>query len=138
MGTQGCLVEELGHTADVGVRASAATLPDLFACVAYAMFGLMATAGPDRRFHYPISITAPDQESLLVDWLSELLYLHEITGAVFDHITIDELSAQSLKAHVAGDLPLQRPGVQIKAVTYHQLAIRQTSDGWMAEVFFDV
>ncbi len=74
-----CIVEELSHTAEIGLRMWAPTLADLYACAAVAMCDLV-DAQPDT--HGPaqgrsVAVAAPDWESLLVDWLNELLYLQE-------------------------------------------------------------
>ena len=74
---------------------------------------------------------------LLVDWLTELLVLVEDEGVVLSEIAVSEVAGLSLKAAVAA-----RRGGQfskhIKAVTYHNLAIRQTADGFETTVVFDV
>ena len=94
MSTVDCRSEELGHTAEIGFRLWAPTLPALFACAAQALFALMfgdehgrrTDSGPapvaaPRRTHQVVVVTS-DLESLLVEWLNELLYWHEATAAL--------------------------------------------------------
>ncbi len=85
-----------------------------------------------------IKIEAPDIESLLVDWLSELIYLYETTGEVYLECHVGEWMPISLTATVHGCLPSQAPALHVKAVTYHDLQVRQASDEWMAQVYFDI
>jgi len=135
-----CEWEELGHTSEVGLRIHADAPEQLFACAARAMFSLLR-ATPDLTRppvrHY-MTLDAYDGESLLVDWLSELLYLHETTGAIFTDCAVTRWAPTHLCAEVVGYAPLSPPTLHIKAVTYHQLAILARADGWHATVYFDI
>ena len=69
MSTQGCSVEELEHTAEIGLRVSAASRAEAYACMATAMFaltGAMADPAAEQTAR-TITIRAPDAETLLVD-----------------------------------------------------------------------
>ena len=139
-----CIVEELSHTAEIGLRIWAPTLADLYACAATAMFE-MVDAQPDMTTvaqKRTVAVDAPDLESLLVDWLNELLYLQETTGAYWPEVAIDSLAQQEdravLRATVRGWRASQPPRLHIKAVTYHQLRVVAADGGWRAEVFFDI
>ncbi|NLE76562.1 MAG: archease, partial [Chloroflexi bacterium] len=73
--------EETAHTADLALRLQAATLPGLFAAAARGMFSLMADLTPVQpRVKRALEVTGLDAEMLLVEWLNELLYLHEREG----------------------------------------------------------
>jgi SHS2 domain-containing protein len=135
-----CDVEELGHTSEIGLRVRAPTLVDLYCCLAQAMIALTgAEAEPEADpVFFEVDLTAVDLESLLVDWLNEILYLHEVAGIVPDTINIDVLSPHAIQATVMGRRAHATPDLQIKAVTYHQLQIGQEGAGWKAEVFFDI
>jgi SHS2 domain-containing protein len=135
-----CLIEELGHTSEIGLRVRADAPEQLFACSAQAMFGLLRVL-PNRSLpavHHTVTIDSIDGESLMVDWLSELLYLHETTGALFSDCTILRWTATHLEAEVTGYPPVEPPAVHIKAVTYHQLLIQANADGWTAQIYFDI
>ena len=138
-----CDVEELGHTSEIGLRACAPTLADLFRCLACAMIALTgAEAEPEEEpLFFEVDLTAGDLESLLVDWLNEILYLHEVSGLVVDDVEVDEITPQIDPGDGARPpLRARAPELQIKAVTYHQLKIGQarSQEGWKAEVFFDI
>jgi len=134
-------VEEIEHTADWAIRVRARDLPDLFASAARGMFGLLTDLSavvPDRQFE--IDLQAIDAETLLIDWLNELLYLAEQHGVVFIEFTIRELAANGsarLRAQAGGGRPAELFKV-IKAATFHGLSIRQGDDGLQAELVFDV
>jgi SHS2 domain-containing protein len=135
-----CHIEELGHTSEIGLRVRADAPEQLFACAAQAMFSLLRIhpdrARPAQRHH--VTITSLDGESLMVDWLSELLYLHETSGAIFGEYTILRWTPTHLEADVVGYPPITPPTMHIKAVTYHQLRIQAKADGWLAQMYFDI
>ena len=140
-----CEVEELGHTSEIGLRAYAPSLADLFRCLAGAMIGLTGVEAEQEEelVFFEVELTAGDLESLLVDWLNEVLYLHEVSGIVPDDVEVDEISPRSIQATIRGRRSRQLPELQIKAVTYHQLWIGQENEQqdkaqWKAEVFFDI
>jgi len=135
-----CHVEELSHTSEIGLRVRADAPEQLFACCAHAMFGLLRvqpdTQRPAQRHH--VTITSLDGESLMVDWLSELLYLHETSGAIFEEYTILRWTPTHLEADIVGYPPATPPTMHIKAVTYHQLFIQANATGWLAQMYFDI
>jgi SHS2 domain-containing protein len=135
-----CLIEELGHTAEIGVRVQAGSAEELFACTAQAMFGLLRVHPDESRQATPrlVTIDSIDGESLLVDWLNELVYLYETSGLIFTQYKILAWSATHLEAEVSGYRSNGVPALQIKAVTYHQLLLRGDANGWTAQVFFDI
>lgn len=129
--------EEIPHTADWSLRVWAMDLPVLFIEAARGMVAIAGTrlaAGP-RTSRTIVSI-APDHESLLVSFLSELLYIGEQEKLAFDEFKI-KIEAERLSAEVVG-APILSIDKIIKAVTYHNLQIRQTSKGYEVEIVFDV
>jgi SHS2 domain-containing protein len=133
-----CSYEELSHTAEVGMRVRAATRESLFGCAARGLFmiaGVEASSEPVQR---TITIESIDPQSLLVDWLSELIYLHETTGEVYEAIAIDSWTPTRLTAMLSGGRATEPVARSIKAVTYYGLRLEQTEDGWLAEVYFDI
>ena len=134
-------IEEIEHTADWAIRVRASDLAGLFAGAAQGMFGLLTdllAVEPERSF--AIALRAIDVETLLIDWLNELLYLAEAHGLVFTHFTIDELVMDDfahLQAQVHGGRPAELFKM-IKAATFHGLSIVRDDDGFKAELVFDV
>jgi SHS2 domain-containing protein len=84
-----------------------------------------------------VQVEAFDVETLLVDWLSELNYRRELAGEVYHRFDIQEISPTRLKAIVAGTDSV-RPRRLVKAVTFHDLAVKQTPEGYQAVIVFDV
>jgi SHS2 domain-containing protein len=129
--------EEFPHTADWALRVWAADLPALFSEAARGMNAL-AGARPvaGTRISRDFESKAPDPESLLVLFLSELVYAAEQEHLVFDTFEI-ELKGPGLKVSMLG-APMLSLNKSIKAVTYHNLEIRQSESGFEVEIVFDV
>ncbi len=128
---------ELDHTADWAVHVWAPDLPKLFEQAARAMYALTGAElrVRPRRF-VPIQLDAPDAESLLVAFLSELLYLGEEQGLGFVRYEL-QVSATHLEGRLRS-APLNAQSKEIKAVTYHDLEIRSTARGVEVTIIFDV
>lgn len=142
-----CTYEELGHTSEIGLHLEADSAPDLFVCGAQAMFHLIhptslahntSIAATDTAEWHPITLSASDPGSLLVDWLSELLYLYETTGLIYHRYHVNAWERTFIEATVTGHKPEQSAAMHIKAVTYHQLEVVQTPTNWQARIFFDI
>lgn len=129
--------EELPHTADCALRVWA---PDLASLFAEAALGLNfiggAHLGRGQRVSRQISIQAADPESLLIAFLSELIYAQEHEALAFDEFHL-RVAAHTLAGKIKGSklLSLTRP---IKAATFHNIQIRETHRGMEVDVIFDV
>jgi SHS2 domain-containing protein len=138
--------EYLEHTADIKFLAYGKTLEEVFENAALAMFNVIIdTEKVSGETVREVFLKSPNLESLLVDWLSELLYLFEVDEIVFRKFQVKEIkeegSEYSINARVSGEefysknFPFE---TEIKAVTYNQLEIEETTDGWRAQVVVDI
>ncbi len=130
--------EELTHTADISLRVWGASLEELYESAARGMFGIMGRPAK-RTVARLVSLAAADRESLLVDWLSELLYLHETNGELYDHFEVSVKAGApdwALDSRVFGG-PGKVTGTKIKAVTYHGLQISFSDGVYKATLVFD-
>ena len=136
------IYEPLSHTGDLGMVAYGQDLPELFAHAAWAMFDLMSDATTIQPQHtVTLSVNAVDLEDLLVRWLSELLYLYDTRRLLCCSFHCTLLEPTHLTATVAGEPldPDRHPiDTEIKAVTYHQIAVAQVEGRWQARVIFDL
>lgn len=131
----------LDHTADTGLEATADTLSQLIEELALGMFQLMSSIEPcPEASTAQATVEASAVEDLVVDSLSELLYLSETEGLHFCRIEAALIGENAVRITASGvptdDVELTGP--PIKAVTYHQLAVSETDEGWAATVYFDV
>lgn len=134
--------EHFEHQADIGLRGYGATLEEAFAQIALALTAVVAD--PESvRAEQPVEIrcSASDAETLLVDWLNALVYEMAARRMVFSRFDV-RVEDSSLRATARGETiepARHRPGVEVKAATYHALAVRHESDGgWLAQCVVDV
>ncbi len=134
--------ELIDHTADVGIKAYGKTLPEAFENAAKGMFDIITDSSEIESVgQYNIELEAPDLEQLLVDWLSELLFLNSAKNLVFGFFKIDlDEKNKKLTAKVFGekfDLSKHKIGAEIKAVTYHMLEVKKKKP-YHVQVLFDI
>jgi SHS2 domain-containing protein len=111
----------------------------LFENAARGMVSLIGGGADPAREPVARSFTleADDWETLLVDFLTEILYLIEDEGVIIERIEVARAAGYQLVATVGGR-PGGRFNKEIKAVTYHNLAIRCTDRGFETTIVFDV
>ena len=133
--------EILNHTADVGIVAYGANMKEAFVNAARGLFSLITELDDIEEVVYrDIELSAPDQESLLVEWLNELIYLFDAENIVFKRFDISQLSQTQLKARSYGhevDSSRHKLKTGVKAATYHMLKV-ETNNGSRVQVLFDI
>lgn len=131
--------EIVEHTADVGIRAWGGSVEELFEQAARGLLditGALGSAGGKKR---SIELESGDLGGLLVDWLNEILYLQETRDAVISDLEVSSVAGNSLAATIAlAERPEEIEGTAVKAVTYHQLKVEESGNGWEARVYVDV
>jgi SHS2 domain-containing protein len=129
--------EEISHTADWSVRVWAENLPSLFVESARAMNSLSGVVLQERpRAERTFEMEEPDVESLLVAFLSELVYYQEQENLAFDVL---EVKVESGKLEVIMEgAQIESVDKAIKAVTYHNLKIQKTGADLETTIVFDV
>jgi len=134
--------EEIPHTADWSLLVWAVDLSTLFVESARGMTSLSGIRLAKKpRIVRTLSISAADKESLLVSFLSELVYYAEQDHLAFDHfdLNLDLEACQPCRlSAVLRGAPILSMDKAIKAVTYHNLHIHQTTRGYEVEIVFDV
>jgi SHS2 domain-containing protein len=131
---------EHAHTADWELEVWAPDLPTLLEQAARGMYGLSGVRlRGEARQEQTMWIKAEDAESLLVQFLSNLLWAEEDQQLGFDQMTLKitrdyayQLEAVLSGAHISG------MDKEIKAVTYHNLAVQNTPEGLRVVIVFDV
>jgi SHS2 domain-containing protein len=132
----------LDHTADIGITAYGADIKELFINAAVGLFSLITDLNTIKEdIQREVELSAEDKETLLVEWLNELIYIFDVEHIVFKRFQIDELNDNRVKAGCFGEKI--KPGQhklkrEVKAATYHMLRISQSSDGYEATVIFDI
>ena len=134
--------ELIDHTADVGVKANGKNLSEAFENAAKGMFDIITDKSEIESVgQYNIELKAPNLEQLLVDFLSELLFLNSAKNLVFGFFKVElDDKKSSLSARVFGErynISKHKIGSEIKAVTYHMLEVRNKRP-YHVQVLFDI
>jgi len=134
--------ELIDHTADVGVKAYGKTLSEAFENAAKGMFFVIADNSEiENTGQYDIELEADNLEQLLVDWLSELLFLSSANNVIFGFFKVDlDEKKNKLSAKVFGEkfnISKHKAGTEIKAVTYHMLEVNKKKP-FHVQVLFDI
>jgi SHS2 domain-containing protein len=128
---------EREHTADWELEVWAPDLAALLEQAARGMYTLSGTCLIERpRQLRIVHLTSHDPESMLVHFLNELLYLEEQEGEAYDRFDL-QLNGLDLRATLEG-AKIQSQDKEIKAVTYHNLTIRESENGLRVQIVFDV
>jgi SHS2 domain-containing protein len=130
------------HTADLGVEVTGATLEELYAGAAFALFDLLTDLSSVRAgVAREIVVSGEEPADLLVNFLREILYAWNGDRFLMKSCLIREVKPQRLKAVLRGetfDPARHRIKQEVKAVTYHQASVEKKGDVWVARVIFDV
>jgi SHS2 domain-containing protein len=134
--------ELLAHPADIGFRVYGASVQDLFANCARALVSIILDpSNIHSAQHVSLSADGSDYESLLVNWLNEVLYYIDgkcLALGAFDVSQLTETRIECIATGEPRDPQKHPPRLVVKAVTYHQLKVQYTENGWIAEVYVDV
>jgi SHS2 domain-containing protein len=142
------MYEIFEHTADVGIRARADSIDELFADAARGLFSVMV-ANLDvvqSRQELNLSVKGSDIEEVLHDWLAELLYtfhgrrlvLREFQVQIYQIEQTAEIQLSAVARGEPIELKRHEIDVEVKAITWHGLRIQKRGDEWVAEVIVDI
>jgi SHS2 domain-containing protein len=132
----------IDHTADIGIRVYGVDPGELYVNAVRGMFSLITDC---RRVHAvattELQVEGQDWPDLMVNWLREALYLWNgkewlVRSAIIE--TIDEYRIRAMFEGEAFDPDRHLIQMEIKAVTYHQIEVKQRLTGWTAKIIFDV
>ena len=131
--------EILEHKGDFKIRVLGKTKEELFL---NAMRGMIAGLRPEIINHKSnlknIKVKSPDLNALLVDFLSEALYLIQTNKEIYNDVKFIKFSDREIEAELSGKI-VERFGEDIKAVTHHGLDIQQKKDKiWETTILFDI
>ena len=134
--------EVIDHTADVGIIAYGVDIEELFSNAALALFSLITELESiENKFHFDLEVRGEDIDSLLIEWLNELIYVFDVKHILFNHFDIINLTHNKLQAICYGEdfnTMKHTIKVEVKAATYHMLKIDKGDDGFRAKVILDI
>jgi SHS2 domain-containing protein len=129
------------HTADVAVEATGDSLAAVFEATAAGLTAAHTDSVPDaagERFN--VGVSADSREALLFDYLDELVYQRDVRGVLpTDHAVDVHWNGEWVAGTSARGVPFDAIDArEIKAVTYSEMTVEETADGWRTYVVLDV
>jgi SHS2 domain-containing protein len=138
----GPLVHEIEHTADLGFEVVAPTLAALFERAGLGLMDIMVDlTAVEPRSQTTLAVEAEGLEDLFHDFLQALLVRFQAGGFVVCELGACVSGAERVEVTAIGEpVDPRRHALraEVKAVTYHELAVRETAGGFWARVIFDV
>ena len=131
----------LEHPADLGIEAWGATFSEALSMAVSGLVSILVDpATVEATDQRPVNVAAKDSEALVVKLLSEVLFLFDGMRFVPKSLTINGEPATTVQGFVSGE-PLREGKhnlrLDVKAITYHQLAIHRRPSGIALTVFLD-
>jgi SHS2 domain-containing protein len=133
--------EHFPHQADIGIKATADSLSRAFEQAAVALTAIITEPQKVEAIEsVQIECTGENEELLLVNWLSSVIYEMDIRKMLFSRF---EVAIENLKlsATIWGEKINQNkhfPAVEPKAVTYNQLSVKNENGKWVVQCVIDV
>jgi SHS2 domain-containing protein len=130
--------KQLDHPSDIGLEVFGQDQKALFENAALGLFSLMADLGAvEAKEDFALKVEGDDAESLLVNWLNELIFYQDSKKVLLKKFKIKKLSSRKLEAVASGEkIDLAKHSIYrpVKAATYNQLQISKNQ----ARIIFDV
>jgi len=134
--------EILEHTADMGLRVRAQSFEQLLSAAGEALANIVMDCFAARPLDaVEIAVQGEDRESLLVNFLSEVLFVLDGRRMAVSRVVVTAAGPTGASAAILGEAwdPRRHPVRRgVKAVTYHQLRVQRLNGGWIAEVYLDI
>jgi len=128
--------EEIPHKADAALIIYGLSLPEIFSHAVLGMYYIMGLIGKNRRkVEDSIVLQASDPETMLVTFLTELLFLAEI-GIKAEVIEIN-MNRNILNVKIY-KTPVSSIAKEIKAVTFNEMKIIKKDDVYQTKIVFDI
>lgn len=130
----------LEHTADIRAECQAASFPELLETAAQALYAVaLRETRTDAHVEHEVAIQAESPEEMLVRWLQELIFLMDVEHFVATRFDLHHAAEDRVAATLRGyEYQPEERATEIKAATYHGMAVRHTNEGIVAEVIFDL
>lgn len=134
----------IDHTADIAVEVKADSLEELF--IASALAFKETLFEPDSiisKEHHHLKLNSHSLESLLVNFLNELnfrlTFQKKIVNNIVDIKVYQTEDNWNLECTLQeGEVEEDKIKTEIKSVTYHQMDLRKTDEGYKTIIVFDI
>lgn len=142
--------ELIPHTADIKIRVYGKDLQELFTHALQGMFTIMHPKADQCTYknnrlvcdalpiHRVVSVSSPDIEALLVDFLSYALYLSDVHNEAYLNMQVSNITNTNINATLTGIMVNGFEQSEVKAVTYHDLKIVAKDGLLQTDIVFDI
>jgi SHS2 domain-containing protein len=128
--------------ADVGVRAWGRDRAEAFAQAALGTLALgVDPADVEERESRDVRAQGATPAELLVAWVNECVYVHEIEGFAVHRVTVERVDDEVAIGRLHGEAlepGRHRLGTVVKGATHHQAAVTTTAAGCEVRLIVDV
>lgn len=135
------LFEEIDHSGDIGIDAWGDDFAEMLSNATLGLFALIRRTEPDPVVEREIRVESPSAEDLLVDWLSEVISLGGAHGEVYRSVEIAQVGEWFAEGVLKGektDTGKHDLRFDVKAATYHGLAVEEADGRIKGRVIFDL
>jgi len=126
----------LDHTADIMFEAYGKGYPEALENAAKALFSILGEAKPEEKAEF--SVAAHNLEELTVQILADLLAYADTHEIVFSKFKVAFFDAEKHFAKLEAWGEKKRPRDAVKAVTYHEMMVKNDAAGWTIRILLDV
>jgi len=132
--------EQLEHTADTGIRVRGTDMKELLLNGMKGLLDLAVSGSMAQQQTKKIEIRSLDAESLVVDFLNEIIFLINSENWVPSEVVVFEVSGSNLRAELKGGRLISPRNIktEVKSATYHNLEIKNIGTVLEADVYFDI
>ena len=134
------------HTADMYIEAHGASLEETFSNIAIGLgFLIIESDNVEEKIEKKIMVESEDIESLLFDFLSEILIFQDAESLIFHNVVVEKIEKKeklwSLIAKIKGEKfnpKKHKQGTHVKAITYHNMEIKKQREKFKVRVLVDI
>ena len=130
-------IKTLEHRADFKIKVFGKTRRKLFLNALIGMNEFFGAQVFKKKTKRKIRIESLDEESLLVDFLNEIIYLMQTNMETYDSVKFKQITRKRIEAEIFGH-KVSSFDKEVKAATYHGLDIEKTETGFETIVLLDV
>jgi len=131
----------LEHTADIKFQAYGKKLEEAFKNSALAMAKSMYQGKIKPKKKFNIKVRGKDLESLLYNFLEELIILMDSKGFFVSDIKKIKINKDKFKLEaeaIGDDAKDYKISLDVKAITYNEMFVKKAIKTWVCQVVLDV
>jgi SHS2 domain-containing protein len=132
---------EIDHSGDIGIEAWGASLAEMLQNATLGLLSLFRWNPVERVLERRIRVSSFSAEDLVVDWLSEVISMVGVYGELYGEVEIGRAGEWYAEGVLRGErIDPERHELRfdVKAATYHRLAVEKEGDGYYTRVIFDL